>query len=131
MISATDAPEEVIESEAVAPLRVVLADDHALVRAGIAKSLRDAGCDVFEAGSGERAVVLLQSDRRIDVLFTDIQLGGSLSGWDVADAFRQARPHAVILYTSGNSADRRRQMPGSSFFDKPYDSAAIVKACRS
>ena len=41
MISVTAAPDEVIESEAVAPLRVVLADDHALVRAGIRALLAD------------------------------------------------------------------------------------------
>jgi hypothetical protein len=34
-----------------------------------------------------------------------------------------------VIYTSGNAADRRRAVAGSSFFDKPYSAALVVKAC--
>jgi CheY-like chemotaxis protein len=101
-----------------------------LVRAGIAQSLRDAGWEVLEASTGECALTRLEAEgHRIDVLFTDIQLAGHLSGWDVADAFGQAKPYSSIIYTSANGVDRRRQLPGSTFFGKPYAATAIVKAC--
>ena len=34
-------------------------------------------------------------------MFTDIQLGGQLNGWDVAEAFRRAYPQIRVIYTSG------------------------------
>jgi hypothetical protein len=40
--------------------------------------------------------------KSIDVLFTDVNLGGSASGWDVAECFRAARPDVPVVYTSGN-----------------------------
>jgi CheY-like chemotaxis protein len=109
---------------------VLVVEDEVLVREAIVKTLQDAGWDVWEASSAEGAIALLQNAARaVSVLFTDIQLNGHLSGWDLADAFRQAHPEASIVYTSGNTVDRRRQVRDSLFFSKPYDPAEIVKAC--
>lgn len=66
---------------------------------------------------------------RIRVLITDIGLAGTLTGWDVAEAFWRAQPNSVILYTSANVEDRGRQVPGSLFFKKPYDADEVVVAC--
>jgi CheY-like chemotaxis protein len=85
---------------------------------------------VLESGTGEGAITLLNAHPQVDVLFTDIQLAGYLSGWDVAEAFREKRLNGLVLYASGNSIDARRQVPGSRFFRKPYTSAAIIDACR-
>jgi two-component system, OmpR family, response regulator len=64
------------------------------------------------------------------IVFTDITLGGLLSGWDVADAFRLVRSEIPVIYTSGNANERSRQVKDSHFFQKPYDIAAVVKACQ-
>ena len=66
-------------------------------------------------GSGEEAVALCRSKLPIDVLFTDINLGGSVSGWEVAERFRMDRPDGVVLYTSGNGIDLKRCCPDSLF----------------
>jgi CheY-like chemotaxis protein len=71
----------------------------------------------------------LQHQRQIDVVITDIQLGDDLTGWDVAEKFRAERPNIPIVYTSGTSGDRRRSVPGSVFFRKPYRSWDILKVC--
>jgi CheY-like chemotaxis protein len=44
---------------------------------------------IFEASSVEDATRYLNSNETIDVLFTDIQFGGTGDGWDFAEAFRQ------------------------------------------
>jgi DNA-binding LytR/AlgR family response regulator len=62
-------------------------------------------------------------------LFTDIQLGGPLSGWDVAEALRAQDPELAVVYASGKSADGARQVSRSLFFAKPYKLAEIVDAC--
>src|SRR5690242_6978400 len=109
---------------------VLLVEDESLVRVAIADALRNAGWDVLEASSGEKAVLLLQSGQQIDVVFTDIQLAGSLSGWDVAEEGRFARSALPVIYTSGNSVDRSRRVHGSLFFEKPYEPLEVVEACR-
>jgi CheY-like chemotaxis protein len=104
----------------VTPL-ILVVEDELLVRIFIAEALRECGHRVVEAATGEEALAFLEQNQEpICLLFTDIQLGGGLDGWDVAEAFRGANPHIPVLYASGNSPDRRRQVAGSVFFDKPY-----------
>jgi len=71
----------------------------------------------------------LRRGDRVDVVFTDIQLAGVLSGWDVAEQFRAVRTDMPIIYTSGNLVDRDRRVIGSLFFEKPYRADVIVEAC--
>ncbi len=109
---------------------VLVVEDEWLLREAIVATLQEAGWEVLEASSGEGALALLAAGRSINVLFTDIQLGGYLSGWDVAEAVRKARPGTPVIYASGNTVDARRRVPGSSFFTKPYVAADVVEACR-
>jgi hypothetical protein len=74
--------------------------------------------------------VYLAARFEIHVVFTDIQLAGQLTGWDVAEQFRAVRPEAAVIYASGNSVDRSRRVGGSLFFDKPYVPAHVVETCR-
>jgi DNA-binding response OmpR family regulator len=108
---------------------VLLVEDEWLLREELAGALRTAGWDVLEASSGERAVGLRRSGRHIDVILTDIQLGGALSGWDVAEQGRASRVAMQVIYASGNSVDRSRRVQDSLFFEKPYDTMKVVDAC--
>jgi CheY-like chemotaxis protein len=110
---------------------ILVVEDEWIVRSAIAQELRRAGWDVLEAGSGEAALACLQGSQRVDVIFTDIQLGGQVSGWDVAEHCRSAGRDMRIIYMSGNTVDRSRRVAGSQFFDKPYRLADIVDACRN
>jgi hypothetical protein len=58
---------------------------------------------VFESANAEGAIGLLK-DHRFCVVFTDIQLRGALSGWDVAEACRASQPGMAAIYTLGNVA---------------------------
>ena len=64
-------------------------------------------------------------------LFTDIRLCGKLSGRDVGEGARANRPGIPVIYASGYSIAPPRAVAGSLFFNKPYDPAEIMKACRS
>jgi two-component system, chemotaxis family, chemotaxis protein CheY len=81
------------------------------------------------ASSGEHAVDLLQSGQMVHVVFTDIQLAGVLSGWDVAEAGRASQAELPVIYTSGNLSDRSRSVEHSLFFSKPYDIEKVIEAC--
>jgi len=111
-------------------LVVLIVEDEALLRYSMAHALRVDGWLILEASSGEEAVAFLKADEKIDIVFTDITLGGVLTGWDVADAYRLARSEIPIIYTSGNANDQSRQVKDSQFFKKPYDIAAVVEACQ-
>jgi DNA-binding response OmpR family regulator len=107
---------------------ILVVEDEWLLRDELAHALRADGWAVLEAATGEAAVEILQHNR-IDALLTDIQLGGSLNGWDVAEVGRAANATAYVIYISGNT-ECSRQVAASHFFKKPYSPAAIVAACR-
>jgi CheY-like chemotaxis protein len=110
---------------------ILVVEDEFIVREDIASYLRHAGWVVIEADSGSRAVAMCGStDTPVDVLFTDIQLNDSVSGWEVAEAFRAARGNLPVIYTSGNPIESTRAVPGSLQFNKPYQPADILRACQ-
>jgi len=110
---------------------VLVCEDDPLVRMVIVDYLIDNGCTVVEAGSGEEAVALINGpEQQLDVLFTDIRLGGVLNGWDVAEIFREHFPSVRVLYASGYSIEPRRDVEGSEFFSKPYLVDDILEASR-
>jgi CheY-like chemotaxis protein len=110
---------------------VLVAEDEWLLRDCIAAYLRAARWRVLEARSGEAAVSFLEAGHRIDVVFTDIQLAGTMSGWDVGELFRRVLPNISVIYTSGNAPAVGRAVAESLFIPKPYEPEAIVEACRT
>jgi two-component system, response regulator PdtaR len=114
----------------VRPPVVLVIEDEFFVRSNIVSCLQEAGYVVVEAATSEEAMALCHSDTSIDVVFTDINLGGSANGWDVAECFRAARPDVPVVYTSGRSLDPGRCVAGSAFVPKPYCERDILKACR-
>jgi CheY-like chemotaxis protein len=117
------------ESHYIPAITILVVEDEYLVREGIVGFLQDAGCAVVEAATGERAIDICNSGVRVDVLFTDIQLPGAASGFDVAETFRAARADMPVMYVSGNSGSRERCVAGSLFFQKPYRATEILTAC--
>ena len=100
------------------------------MRYDIAGCLREAGYAVIESESGEEALALCKSGLSIDIIVTDIDLGGSASGLDVAKRFRSKQPDMPVIYISGELIDPERCVPGSVFVAKPYQHTDILSACR-
>ena len=95
---------------------ILVVEDAHFVRSFIVGYLRDAGYLVREASSGEEAIAILHTidPPPISVVFTDIQLGGRLTGWEVAEAFRRVHPEIPVIYTSGrfnSGKDRSQKAP--------------------
>ena len=66
----------------------------------------------MDAKVARSALDLFNTDK-IDILFTDIQLGGALNGWDVAEAMRAQEPGRAVTYASGNSGDDKASVARS------------------
>jgi CheY-like chemotaxis protein len=107
---------------------ILVVEDEWMLRDMVSNHLREAGWAVFEAASGEEALVKLDASE-IDVVFTDIRLNGLLNGWDVAEACRRKMADFPVIYTTGDTIEPPRNVDGSLFFSKPYDPAQIRVAC--
>jgi CheY-like chemotaxis protein len=114
------------DSKQVPAMTILVVEDEYFLRGDIVDYLRDSGCAVIEAETGERAIEICNSGMPVDVVFTDIQLPGAANGFDVAEAFRAAYAGIPVMYVSGNPGNRDRCVTGSLFFDKPYRATEIL-----
>lgn len=83
-------------------LRVLIADDEVLLRAGIARLLQDAGMEIVaEAGDAEEAVALT-AEHAPDVAILDVQMppDGQDDGLRAAIAIRRDHPQTAVLVLS-------------------------------
>jgi CheY-like chemotaxis protein len=108
-------------------LVVLVVEDEVILRIQAAICFHEAGFTVIESGSGEEAIALI-AGKPIDIVFTDINLGGGATGWDVADNCRTHHANVPVLYTSGSPIDSGRSVPGSQFLAKPYRPHDILTA---
>ena len=109
---------------------VLIAEDEWFLRDEISQEFRHAGWDVLETSSGEACLAVAREQRRIDAVVTDIQLGGGVNGWDVADAVRSIKPNLAVVYASAGAIERSRMVPGSVFLAKPCRTVELVETCR-
>jgi len=83
------------------PIRIMIVDDHAILRAGVREMLQDEEdlSVVGEAGSAEETLQLLNNGTEVDVVILDVTLPGQ-SGIDLLKTLRRDRPDLQILVLS-------------------------------
>ncbi|HEX3709124.1 MAG TPA: response regulator [Pseudolabrys sp.] len=121
------------ESAAIKSKPVVLiVEDEYLLRMHAAETIREAGFDVVEAYNADEAISILQQRKDIRVVFTDIEMPGSLDGLKLAHAIRDRWPPIEIILTSGQHRLNADQIPARGhFIPKPYSGDAVVAAIRN
>jgi CheY-like chemotaxis protein len=123
------------EEPAPAPPPVILVvEDEVLVRSVVAAYLRECGFDVIEAGGAEEAIRVLQAEIRVDIVFSDVNMPGSMDGFGLAQWVRRERPWLKVILTSG--AARTAQAAGDlcesgPILAKPYDHAELEQHIRA
>jgi PAS domain S-box-containing protein len=126
----TDAVVEAVIPEVGAGETVLIVDDEPTVRMLMCDVLSEAGYAVMEAPDGPTGMHVLQSDRRIDLLITDVGLPGGMNGRQVADAARQTRPGLKVLFVTGfaeNAAVGNGHLPpGMEVITKPFQVADLA-----
>lgn len=105
----------------------LVVEDDALIRMDAAAILEDAGYRVLEAGGSDEALAVLADHcTEIDVLFTDVDMPGSINGFGLAREAARFWPHMNILVASGRHTPAPGDMPdGAVFVNKPF-SAEVV-----
>jgi CheY-like chemotaxis protein len=110
---------------------VLVVEDDFLIRMNAAEMIAGAGFDVVEAASADEAIVILEARLDITVVFTDIQMPGSMDGLKLAAAIRGRWPPIKIVATSGLVGVRQIDLPeGGRFLPKPYSPEKIVRTLR-
>lgn len=110
---------------------VLVVEDEFLLRMNAAEMIADAGFDVVEAANADEAIDILETRPDIHVVFTDIQMPGSMDGLKLARFVRGRWPPIKIDATSGFVRVGEADLPeGSRFLPKPYRPAQIVVTLR-
>jgi CheY-like chemotaxis protein len=111
---------------------VLIVEDDLLLRMLAVEVVEEAGFIALEAADADEAVALLESRLDISVLFTDVNMPGSMDGLKLAHAVRDRWPPIKILLVSGHVRLQPSELPSNScFVGKPYRAAAMVEQLRS
>jgi CheY-like chemotaxis protein len=110
---------------------VLIVEDEFLLRMHAAEMIGDSGFDVVEAANADEAIAILEARPEIHVVFTDIQMPGSMDGLKLARFVRGRWPPIKIVATSGFVNVGTGDLPeGSRFLPKPYRPEQVVAALR-
>jgi signal transduction histidine kinase/CheY-like chemotaxis protein len=111
---------------------VLLVDDDDSVLAMTTRMLESLGYAVKPAGSAHEALGVLNDSPQVDLLMTDIMLGGGYSGPELAREVEHRRPDLPVLFVSGFSQGKLEEsgFVGSkvSFLAKPFRKAGVAQA---
>jgi CheY-like chemotaxis protein len=110
---------------------VLIVEDEFLLRMNAVDMIESAGFDVVEAANADEAIAVLERRFDITVVFTDIQMPGSMDGLKLAQAIRGRWPPIKIIATSGRVSVSQDDLPeGGRFVLKPYSSNQITGMLR-
>jgi PAS domain S-box-containing protein len=103
---------------------VLVVEDDPDVRDYTVEMVGDLGYSVLSAPDGASALRLLDSHRKVCLLFTDIGLPGGMNGRQLAEQALRRRPRLKVLYTTGYARNaivhRGRLDPGVEVIFKPF-----------
>lgn len=109
---------------------VLVVEDETLIRELVAKELEEAGYTVVIANDADQAIAILEARQDIRLVFTDINMPGSMNGLKLAAAVRDRWPPVHIIITSGKV--RPLEIPANALFiPKPYIGKNVVAAMRT
>jgi PAS domain S-box-containing protein len=124
----------------VAPLKargetILVVEDDPSVRTMSVALLSGLGYEVLEAADGPRALSMLESSSRVNLLFTDVVLPGGMNGPELAAEIARRRPGIGVLYTSGYTEDaiihQGDLKEGIELLHKPFRPEDLARKVRS
>lgn len=115
---------------------ILVVEDESLIRMSIADHLEEGGFEVLEARDADQAIALLSEHGQIAIVFTDVDMPGSMDGIGLAQTIRERWPPIKVYVTSGLWRLDSGELPEAAVFvPKPYNADELVgqfrKACAS
>ena len=111
------------------PVYVLVVEDDFLSRLHAVSLVEDAGYIAVEASNADEAITILEARKDIRIVFTDIDMPGSMDGLKLAHAIRERWPPIELILTSGHFDLSDDKIPERGrFFPKPYRDQEIISA---
>jgi CheY-like chemotaxis protein len=119
---------EVLEKESV---KVLVVEDELFCRIHAVNLVEEAGYEAIEATNADDAIRILEARKDIRIVFTDINMPGSMDGLKLSHAIRTRWPPIELILTSGYFAVNDADLPERSrFFAKPYADEQLIGTLR-
>jgi two-component system, response regulator PdtaR len=100
---------------------ILVVEDEVMVRWATRDGIEAAGFQVHDARDADEAIQLLEANPDIRLIFTDVDMPGSMDGVKLAHYVRKRWPPVKIIVTSGFKHVTPEELPqGSVFLSKPY-----------
>jgi len=117
-----------VATRSAAVPNVLVVEDEMVLRMRAVDIVEDAGFTSVEAVNADEAIAILESRSDIDLLFTDIQMPGSMDGLKLAHAVHDRWPAIKIILVSGQVKPSDAERPADSrFFGKPLGVGQMIK----
>src|SRR5690348_1107038 len=108
---------------------VLVVDDAPAIRGFLCDHLTECGFQCMAAASAGDAIQLLEQGPPVDLVFSDVQTAGSLTGFALARWMKENRPAVPVLLASGDlgKAQPQQELWGADIMPKPYDFDTVVR----
>ena len=114
------------------PAVVLVVEDEMLLRMRAVDMVEDAGYTSVEAVDADEAVAILESRSDIALMFTDIQMPGSMDGLKLAHTVHERWPPIKIILVSGQLTPAIIDLPADSrFYGKPLEAKEMIAEMQS
>jgi CheY-like chemotaxis protein len=121
------APNKIMTADS--PIYVLVVEDDLFGRLHAIDLVERAGFKAVEATSAEEAIEILETRKDIRIVFTDIDMPGSMDGLKLAQAIRKRWPPIELILASGHFHPPESEIPARGrFFPKPYLDEEIISA---
>lgn len=108
---------------------VLVVEDSTIIRMGAVDLVLAAGYEALQASDADEAIAVLESRGDVDLVFTDVQMPGTMDGIRLSHYIRDRWPPVKLIVASGAAILAESSLPaGSRFFAKPYDDDTIIQA---
>jgi len=112
---------------------ILLLEDNFWTRYTAAEFLRGMGYRVIEGKDADEGISVLSAGTRVDAIFSDIRMPGTLDGLDFARWVAEHHPHIPVLLTSASPPENGVLQRGilQRFISKPYHLFDVERELRS
>lgn len=108
---------------------VLVVEDSAIIRMAAIELVVTAGYLALHASDADEAIRILEARDDIDLVFTDVQMPGTMDGIKLSHYIRDRWPPIRLIVVSGAAVLEESSLPvGSTYFSKPYHEHAITDA---
>jgi len=106
---------------------VLVVEDSPIILMNALELVAAGGFEGIGAASADEAIAILEARADVRLVFTDVEMPGTIDGVKLAHYIRHRWPPIQLIVASGRAIHEESQLPtGSRFFSKPYDNDTII-----